>query len=340
MHYRLLLLLFLALYTGACSKKKSSNSTEFPRPVKVVKAESFSTVDKYYSGVVEAAEWSILAFKISGTLTTLEIEEGQRVVKGALIARLNPEDYELNYQTAQANYQAARSIYERTRRLWEQNAIALQNLEIAHADYVQSVSALSIAHSTLGYTRLNAPFQGFIEKKYVENHQQIMVGQPIVRLVNSNKLQVRIILPETAIQLINLPKEIYVRFNTAQWYQSEIKEYVYSSDESGIPVILRITDSAFNAIKDQVYPGFSCQVTFKIENTVSNKFIIPASALAQNGNNFYLWIVNSFNSTVHQQKVEIIRFNDQALVKEGLNPNDLIVVAGISDLKEGQKISL
>lgn len=337
---RIFLILFLLL--TACSQKQLTEQAPSPRPVKVVKVESLGTIDKFYTGTVEAREFSMLAFKVSGTLTALNVSEGQLIPRGYIIARINPDDYRWNYETAEANYQTAKSIYERTRRLQEQDATAVQNLEIAEADFIQAGAALNIARSSLGYTVLKAPFNGLIEKKYAENYQEVAAGEAIVRLVNPDSLEVRFVLPETSIEIMNSPKKIYVQFDTypERWFQAEIKEFVYSSDGSGIPVTLKITDPDFAPARLEIFPGFSCKVMMKIENTIADRFIIPASALMKEGKKYYVWIVNADRKTVRRQQVKILRFEDQALVKEGLNSHDLIVTAGVDDLKEGQSVNL
>lgn len=326
----------------ACTKEKNTDITLSTRPVKVVKVGTLSTIDRTYTGTVEAEEFSILAFKVAGTLTSLPVEEGQIIPKNYVIARIDPIDYRLKYQTAESNYETAKSIYERTERLLQQNATAVQNLEIARADYIRATSALNIAKRTFGYTQLLAPFRGLVEKKYVENFQQVQVGEAIVRLVNPDKLNVRFILPETAISVMQIPKTIYVQFDTypGRWFQADIKEYIYSSDGSGIPVTLRITDPDFKPFQKEVYPGFSAKVLLKIENTISDNFIIPASALLFENNRYYIWLVNPEQMTVQRHPVKVLFFEDKALIKKGLYPNDIIVTAGVADLKDGQKVMI
>lgn len=340
LHNRFYISIILLLL--ACGEKESKTSPLPIRPVKVVKIEALGTTARQYTGTVQAQEFSTLAFKVSGTLKELNVREGQRVKKGTVVARINPYDYEQQYQSVQGNYDAARSIYERNRRLYSANAVAKQNLEIAEADYVQATSAVQIAERTLDYTTLRAPFDGFIEKKYVENFEEILVGKPIVKLVNPDDIEIYFILPETSIQLLQVPKKIFVEFDSqkGRLFTSEIKEYIYSSDGSGIPITLRISDSEFASYRSNVLPGFSCKVTFLLENTVANSFIIPSSALFLEDGNEYVQLIDPGTLTAHKQKVETIRYGEQILVKKGLSSHGLIVTAGAADLQEGQKVTL
>lgn len=331
--------LFLLL---SCGKKGPSvNTKSSPRPVRVVKVEALGSINKQYTGVVEAHQFSILAFKVSGTLTELDIQAGQQISKGDVIARVKPYDYQKQYQSAQANFAAAKSIYERNQRLFASGAVARQNLEIAEADYVQATSALNIAKRTLEYTTLTAPFSGFIERRFVENYEEVLPGQAIVRLVNPENIEINFILPETNIQLLQIPKKIFVEFDTQKGslFTSEIKEYIYSSNGSGIPVTLNITDEQFTLYRKNVFPGFSCRVTFVLDNMISDKFIIPASALLEENDQNYVWIVNPETYTTQRRPVKIVNYKNQAFVEQGLNSDDLIVIAGASSIKEGQKVS-
>lgn len=341
MRYSYLLPILLP-FLIACQTENKEGTSDVPRPVRTIQVKNLGTIDKSYTGVVEAEEFSVLAFKVAGPLTKLNVQVGQKIPKGYVIAQVAPQDYRLKYESAQANYNTAKAIYERNKRLLAQNATAVQNVEIAQADYIQAGAALNITKSTLGYASLTAPFSGLIENKYVENFQEISVGEPIVRLVNPDKINIRFILPETSIGLVNIPKSIYVEFDTyrGKKFRTDIKEYIYSSDGSGIPVTLRINDPDFNAYRHNVYPGFSCRVYFELENTISNKFIIPLSALFSENDKEYLWVVNPKNQTVERREVTTLKFDNSALVKEGINSDDIIVTAGVTLLKEGQHIRI
>lgn len=342
MHSTSFFLILFIFFFSACQQPKENPTPTTSRPVKVVQVKALGTIDRQYTGVVEATEFSVLAFKISGTLTELNVEEGQKVKQGHLIARINPYDYQQQYNAAASNYKAAKSIYERNERLLKANATATQNVEIAQADYIRASSAVDIARSTMDYTRLLSPFDGIIVKKYVANHEEVMVGQSIVKLVNPDNIEISFVLPETNVELLKMPKTIYVEFDSqkGKLFTSDIKEYIYSSNGFGIPITLKINDKEFLSYRDNVFPGFSCKVTFRIQNTISDNFIIPASALFQEGDNEFVWIVDPRSSTVKKQPVTTLRFDQEALVKTGLHSDNIIVTAGVQALKDNQKVTL
>lgn len=342
MNYTVPVLLCCLWLLAACKKEVQPTASSRPRPVKVTRVEALGSITRQYTGVVESRESSMLAFKVPGTLTELHIQEGQHVKKGTVIARIKPYDYRLQYETAEANYKAAQSIYERNQRLLTSDAIARQNAEIAEADYVRASSALNMARSTLGYTTLTAPFDGIIEKRYADNFEEVGAGQSIARLVNPDSIEIRFILPETSIRLLELPKKIYVEFDSqkGKLFASEIQEYIYSSDGSGIPVTLNITDREFAPYRKNVFPGFSCKVIWETGNRIADKFIIPSSALVTRNDKHYVWLVDPATLSVRLREISIRPVENHILVLDGLSSQDLIVTAGASSLKEGQQVKL
>ena len=91
-----LFFLFLLLLT-ACQQKADRSENIPIRPVQVVKVGSLGTIDNSYTGTVEAEEFSILAFKVSGTITDFPVTESIRQITSSntklpkpIIRRQNP----------------------------------------------------------------------------------------------------------------------------------------------------------------------------------------------------------------------------------------------------------
>ncbi len=64
----------------SCGKKDAvSTAPSLPRPVKVVKVEALGSINRQYTGVVEATEFSVLAFRLPGTLKEMNVQTGQKV---------------------------------------------------------------------------------------------------------------------------------------------------------------------------------------------------------------------------------------------------------------------
>ena len=83
----------------------------------------------------------------------------------------------LDYDAKRASFQKASSQMQRAEKLLAKNAISMQEFETTQASYTNAKSAFENAQNTLNDTKLRAPFDGFIQKKYVENYQRVQPGQ-------------------------------------------------------------------------------------------------------------------------------------------------------------------
>ena len=153
-----------------------------PRPVKLAEVTSLNLVEKSFSGVVSPDQFSDLAFKMSGPLISLKVDEGQKVRTGQVVAEIDPQDFKWEYEAKKASFQTAEAQLQRAKKLLSKQAISKQEYETTEASYSNAKAAFEYAQNQLEQTKLRAPFDGFIQKKYVENYQKVQAGQGIVCL--------------------------------------------------------------------------------------------------------------------------------------------------------------
>ncbi len=348
MKLRLFILSGLCAWIGiSCGGKKENTGQESIRPVRVVKVELLGAMQKMYTGVVQAEEYSKLAFKVSGPLVEMNVDAGQKVKKGTVIAAVDPLDYNLQFEANKAAYVTSKLQMERNKKLLAMQAISKQDYEIAEANYIKAKSAYETSQNTLADTKLRAPFDGFVEQKYVENYQKVQPGESIIKLVNPDKLEVGFILPETNVRLTREKMQVAVEFDTykGKWFKAKVKEFVDASpDGSGIPVRLAITDKSFNRDVYNIYPGFSCKVILSIDNETGKGYTVPLSAVFKDlkTDETSVWLYHTADETVKRQKVttEQLLGTDRVLVTEGLEADDIIVVAGVNYIVNGQKVAV
>lgn len=335
-----------ALLTISCVGKKN-DVQNIIRPVRVVKVESLGALEKMYTGVVEAEEYSKLAFKLSGPLIAMNVDAGQKVKKGTIIAAVDPLDYNLQMEANKAAYITAKSQMERNKKLLAMQAISKQDYEIAEANFVKAKSAYETSQNMLEDTKLKAPFDGFVEAKYVENYQKVQTGESIIKLVNPEKLEVNFILPETNVRMTRMPVSVKVEFDTYKgiWFGAKVKEFIDASpDGSGIPVKLSIVDSRFTRDKYNIYPGFSCKVSLSVDHDDTNGYIVPLSAVFKDlsTTEVSVWLYDAQTGSVKRQKVvtDQLLGSESVMVTSGLKGDDVIVVAGVTYITEGQKVNV
>lgn len=332
-----------------CSCGQQPAQERGPRPVKLADVTSLNKIEKSYSGVVSPDQFSDLAFKMSGPLVAMNVLEGQRVKKGDVVAEIDPTDYKLDYDAKRVSFQKAASQMQRAERLLMKKAISLQEFETTQASYANAKSAFENAQNTLNDTKLRAPFDGFIQKKYVENYQRVQPGQGVVCLINPAKLQVEFTIPETNIAYVTSPGTIYVEFDAykGKLFQAKVKEYVEASpDGAGVPVFLYIDDPDFDLKTYRISVGFSCRVVINIENEKMKEGItVPLSAVVFDNklNTKSVFIYNPSTQKVEQRKISdegIIVGRNDLIVTGEVKAGEKVVAAGASYLVDGQQVKV
>ncbi len=343
-------LLFIILSIGLLSScgRKEVQQEEDIRPVKTAIVESNSQIKKEFSGMVEAVEFVKLAFRVSGQIINLPVIEGQKVRKGQLIAEIDTRDIALQYAADKSAYETATAQLERNKRLLSKQAISVQDYEISESSYQKAKSAYELSGNNMRDAHLYAPFDGSIEKKLADNFQRVGSGVPIVQLVNTDKLRIKFVIPDSYLYLLRAENlNFKVEFDTykGKSFNAVLEEFLeISADGAGLPVTITINDPAFDRAVYDVKPGFTCNISMEadISSFLPEKLtIIPLSALFEDTtiNKTCVWILKE-NNTVERRIVKVFSPNreSQALISEGLQPGEEIIIAGVYQITDGETV--
>lgn len=337
----------LVIFLLAGCGQKNETTAPIVRPVKTTTVESRSEISKDFSGIVEPVEYVKLAFRVNGQIIDIPVIEGQKVKKGQLIAVIDPRDIALQYAATKSAYETAAAQVERNKRLLSRQAISVQDYEISLSSYQRAKSEYELSANNMRDTKLTAPFDGSIEQRLVENYQRVNSGEGIVQLVNTEKLRIKFTIPDAYLYLMRAKNPRFlVEFDTfkGHTFKAKLEEYLdISTAGTGIPVSITIDDPAFNRDLYEVKPGFTCNIRFitdvgpLVEDTWT---IIPLSAVfgASEGNDMYVWVVN--DKIVNRRKVTIAAptGEGQVIISDGLKAGEKIVIAGVNQLTEGEKV--
>ena len=125
--------IWLAVLGAACSGSRPSVPQEQPIPVSIrAPARVRQAAQIAASGSVEPQKTVDLAFSVAGRVARVLCDEGQEVRAGALLAEIDPADYQFGVQAAAAQTALARAAYEKALR-----GARAQELERARAAYAQ-----------------------------------------------------------------------------------------------------------------------------------------------------------------------------------------------------------
>jgi RND family efflux transporter MFP subunit len=282
--------------------------------------------------------------------------------KDALIARIDPRDFEAALREAkgrlaqvQAALERAKSDYERIVRIREKDPGAASEsmlerrreaVDSAKAEIQSARAAVDAAQLNLSYTDLRAPFEGIVSKRYVNNFQEVQAKQPVVSLDDVNHLEILVDMPENIMAVVKEEQgSAYVEFPTApdRQFPLTLKEFATRADSQS-----QTYQVVFEMPQPEdlnVFPGMSGTVTgvWETEETEEQVSTIPAAAVdtAPDGGN-YVWVVDPAEKVVRKRPVQVGRVagTTDIVILEGLAGGETLVGAGVTRLREGMKVSI
>lgn len=327
----------------SCRNRVTTRSDE-PRPVKVATIEALDYTERDFAGMATADDAVNLAFKLSGQVSSVDVSKGDAVRRGQLLAQLDPRDVELQVESDRSQYERARSQYERMQRLLDHEAVSQQEYESARTTFVQAQSTYENSRDLLSQTKLRAPFDGVIERTYVDTYQRVQSGQTILRLVSPISTTVEFTMPERSMALLSDSlTRFYVRFDNYPDVQFAARLDTYAktaSDASGFPVSLKLDREA--TARYRISPGMTCEVTIRQADHKGEELSVPLSSIyAPAAGGTYVWVVEA-DDRVRQQAVELgdVFGNDRVSIRNGLSAGERVVTAGVYRLRDGERVKI
>jgi RND family efflux transporter MFP subunit len=348
----------LVTLTG-CSKKKKKQVEERLRPVKVgVVHQMGLTQEAEFSGSARSDQEINLSFRTSGILTTININNGQWVKKGELLARIDNSEAQLALEQSIASLSSAKtalntasSTLERTRTLYEKGSASLSDYENAKtayannkANYESSLRSVEIQKKQVEYGIIFAPTDGVITKKSVEANENVSAGQVIAVLNAGSQMEISAGLPENIINFVkvNDPVEISISVLRGRKYDGYVKEISPSLDSDNSTFPIRV---AIKGDSKLIKSGMAARVKFKFVSSQSDRsLLIPLPAVGEDGNGRFVFKVLPQDEKVAVVKkvyVKVGELTTQGFVmKSGLKSGDIVAVAGLQTLLNGEKVLL
>jgi len=329
------------------------------RPVRYVTVSDASAFrDRSFSGTSKSSRESRLSFKVTGTIVNMPVQIGQRLERGDLIAEIDPASYVLQAQQAQAslveaqaNDRRATANYERTKGLYANSNASLNDLDSARAQaesasaVVRAASkALEIARLNVSYTKLTAGTDCSIASLNAEVNENVASGQQVAAVSCGDDYEVTLDLPESLIGSVNESTPVSVRFGAIpdHEFSGAISEIAVASSagSAAFPVIVKISGS-----HPSLRSGLAADVTFQFDSAASQGggFVLPVTAVISDPGGAFVYIAEpnetDGEAVVRRRDVSLGDLTQSGIeIAEGLRVGDRVITAGISVIREGQRV--
>lgn len=350
------LALAAALAVAGCEKERPDVVPE-ARAIKTYTiTEVASGQTRKFAARIYATDSSTLSFHVGGNVKEMRVKQGDRIEKDQVLAVVDKQPYQIDVQSAEAELRKARAKLkharqevERKETLYKQGWETLVRLErkITERDEASSqldyaTSKLNLAKRNLRLTVLRAPFAGRVSRKHIDAFVEVKTGQPVYDVEAAGALEVRFDISETIISRLTLGMPVTIRFPTAQGsvLRARITEIASSAGRANaFPV-----KAGLVAPPPEIRSGMTAEATilFKEAGTAS-AFLVPLAAVApaDKPGQGYVFVYDAVTQTVKKTLIKGKDATDNFVhVYEGIKAGDIVAVAGVTFLNNGQKVKL
>ena len=292
---------------------------------------------KDYVGTIEEKMGSTLSFEIAGNITSIRVEEGDRVSKGQLLATINPTTMKEANRATLTTLKQAQDAYRRFLPLHQSGTISDMKWVEIGSKLEQAKAAESIARQQLSHSTLTAPFAGVIAAKNVDLGTYVLPGQPVLKLANVAQVNAKISVPEAEISHLHVGDKVKltVAALSGAIFRGTISEK--GIDANPISHTYDVKVGITNP-QGRLLPGMVCNAQVQGSAATPFHITVPSQSIELDvDNSRFVWTV--VNGKAHQQPVTTGDFEgDGIVILSGLKAGDQVIINGQQKVSEGMNV--
>ena len=362
MYHKTLLIVLAGLSIASCKSRTVEEETSDYKTL-TVKLEN-RTLMQGYSARLDGQQVVEVRPQVSGLITRICIDEGQKVRKGQVLFVIDQVPYQAalaeataNVKSAEANLATAKLNLESTEVLREKNVVqdydlnaARNELAVAEAALAQAQAQEMSARNNLSYTEVKSPVDGVASMIAYRVGALVSssISEPLVTLSDDSNVYAYFSLNES--QITSLTEqygsldEFMKRMEDVELQMAGGKMYGEKGHISAVSGI--VTTGTGTVILRADFPNdrgllrSGGSATVMVPTTLAQAVVIPQSATYELQNKTFVYKV--VNGKAQSAPVTLYRLNNgtEYVVEEGLQPGDVIIAEGAGLVKEGVNVNI
>lgn len=347
---RTIVTLSLLALLAACGQDEQK--TAAIRPVLLQKITLGASQNQdVYAGEVRARHEADLGFRIGGKMVARLVDVGARVKKGQALARLDPQDAQLNADAAKAQLAAAqadasfaKAEIDRYASLLEKKFISQAQYEgrlnthsMARARLEQSQSQYDVSRNQAAYATLIADQDGIITAVLAEAGQVVGAGQAVLRLARPEEKEVLINVSENKLAGLRAATSVAVSLWSSpdKIYPARVREISPGVDAASRTFTVKVS---LPGADEAVALGMTANVLIQGDSS-SKRVALPLTALTETNGAPAVWVFDAASGKVSLRTVKVGEYRENAVtITAGLADGEQVVTAGVNRLQPGQVV--
>lgn len=325
------------LFMVSCGHKESKQATQPPIQVSVLTIDTAQgAMMRTYVGAVEANEVVALSFPTGGKVEKVLVREGDAVRAGQKLAIVNKTTAQNTYNSAKAQLSQAEDAYNRLKKVYDQGSLAeVKWVEICTA-LEKARSLEQIARKQLEDCALIAPISGVVGECRTTAGSSSLPGEPIVTLMDVNRVFVTFSVPESEIATVTEGAEVRVEIPALgdDLLIGRVSERSMTASKVShsydVKVLLQNRDH-------KLLPGMVCKVYFcQPEN---QGVVVPAKCVQVRPEGKSVWVVH--HGRAEHRLVQSSEFVANGVrISSGLHFGDTVITEGVQKLYNGAQVTV
>ncbi len=292
-------------------------------------------------GAVAADDLVSVTSEIAGRIIELTVEEGDNVNRGQLVATLDTEQMQRQYEEIETQLDLASTVFERQKRLWDKNIGSEMQFLEAKNNKERLEKSMETLRVQLSKAKIYAPLSGVVETVNLKSGEVASPGVPIVQILNTSRLKVEADVPENYLRAVKPGEEVTLYFPALDREQTE-----------RVNLIGRTIDPANRTFKVEARVHNSdgllkpnLLATMKINDfSLEDVVIIPLETVQEevSGKKF-VFVVDQGESGPVAKKVYVNigqSYEGQVVIQNGLNGDETLILDGGRGLVDEQPIQI
>lgn len=321
---------------AACSKGGEPVATP-PAAVETARVEADGAGGALsVTGTLERQREMNLAFRVGGVLTALNVDAGDSVSAGQVLARIDPAAVNARVTQSEADLERARRDLKRDEALFAQGYVSNQRLE----DRRSAVKAAQAAYDSAAFdgrwSRLLAPAGGVVLERLAQAGEVVQPGQAVLRVADlSSPLVLRAPVADRDIARISRGQGVTAVIDSlpGQTFAGRVVRIGQGADARTGAILVEVELPG----RPELRSGLTAKATFAGQGGNPDLVRVPAEAVIEaNGERAFVFRLKGDRAI--RTQVAFVGFDgDQARLR-GLAPGDQVVTAGGGFITDGERV--
>lgn len=278
-----------------------------------------------------------LLAKIKGEIIQVPVTEGDKIIKGQVIARIDPSDYKIALDAAKASYRMAHANLKRFEKLFEKRLIPKSELE-KNETLVQTTRAeMEKAELNLSRCTITAPISGIIRRLDAKKGLLLSVADPIARILEIDRVKAVIGIPESDVPTVRNIDTVQLTVQALNNLKIQGRKHMLASSPENIARLYKL-ELAIDNPDRKLLPGMFVRADI-VKKVVEAGLSVPLYTVITRNQQQFVYVEK--DGLAERRPVELGILEDwKVQIKKGLAPGDRVIVEGHRNVEEGQKVNV